>query len=179
METVSEALAARFLALLEVHVSQLTVRGRKATGLCPFHDDRKPSFSADLEKLVWYCFPCARGGGVKDLALALGEPWGTARINIYERARFAVQSRRREVTNKARAILSRRKDERDDLLWAAWREANEAAFVAANFLGFFFRHPNRAVEFWRLDKAAEAEYADAIWQKMLIEQRHAGEGSRG
>jgi hypothetical protein len=45
ISTDSVALSDRFLASLEAHVSRLTVRGRKATGLCPLHADRSPSFA--------------------------------------------------------------------------------------------------------------------------------------
>lgn len=43
---------------------QLKTRGRKATGLCPFHSERTPSFSVDLERGLWYCFGCSEGGSV-------------------------------------------------------------------------------------------------------------------
>ncbi len=36
--------------------------GRKLTGRCPFHDDKKNSFSADLQTGKWNCFTEGRGG---------------------------------------------------------------------------------------------------------------------
>src|SRR5262249_21391448 len=69
-------LASIFQDLLERHVSQLRIRGLRATGLALCHDDRHPSFSANLERCVWFCFTCNRGGGVRDFALLVGEPWG-------------------------------------------------------------------------------------------------------
>ncbi|MBI3302168.1 MAG: hypothetical protein HYZ72_08860, partial [Deltaproteobacteria bacterium] len=65
----------RFLALLERCVGKLRVAGNKATGLAPCHDDRNPSFSADLDRCLWYCHACARGGGVKAFAELVGERW--------------------------------------------------------------------------------------------------------
>ncbi len=64
---------ARFLELLQRHVRGLHIRGNRATGLCPCHDDHHPSFSADLARCFWYCFAMARGGGVKAFAALLGE----------------------------------------------------------------------------------------------------------
>ena len=75
MDKTNDALSIRFLTLLKTHVPRFSIRGKKATGLCPFRAENTPSFSADLERGVFYCFGCGKGGGVKDFALAVGEPW--------------------------------------------------------------------------------------------------------
>ncbi|HEX8066453.1 MAG TPA: DNA primase [Thermoleophilaceae bacterium] len=36
--------------------------GTKWTGLCPFHDERTPSFSVDAEHKLYHCFGCGEGG---------------------------------------------------------------------------------------------------------------------
>ena len=36
--------------------------GTRYTGLCPFHDEKTPSFSVDAEKGFYYCFGCQQGG---------------------------------------------------------------------------------------------------------------------
>ena len=36
--------------------------GGSYTGLCPFHDERTPSFSVNAEKKVFYCFGCGESG---------------------------------------------------------------------------------------------------------------------
>ncbi len=41
---------------------RLTRRGRRSTGLCPFHKEKTPSFSVDGETGLFYCFGCHRGG---------------------------------------------------------------------------------------------------------------------
>lgn len=38
------------------------ITGDQLIGVCPFHDDRKESFSADLKTGKWYCFAEGRGG---------------------------------------------------------------------------------------------------------------------
>lgn len=41
---------------------QLQKRGREWWALCPFHEERTPSFAANQEKGVWHCHGCLRGG---------------------------------------------------------------------------------------------------------------------
>jgi DNA primase len=36
--------------------------GSRWTGLCPFHDERTPSFSVDAERKLYHCFGCGAGG---------------------------------------------------------------------------------------------------------------------
>ncbi len=43
---------------------KLRRRGRKYQGLCPFHDEKTPSFSVDPDKGLYYCFGCHQGGDV-------------------------------------------------------------------------------------------------------------------
>ncbi|WP_295747540.1 DNA primase [uncultured Limosilactobacillus sp.] len=43
---------------------QLRPAGKSLMGLCPFHDERTPSFSVDEKKQLFYCFSCHRGGNV-------------------------------------------------------------------------------------------------------------------
>ena len=42
----------------------LKQRGREFVGLCPFHDDSKPSMSVVPAKQIFHCFACGTGGGV-------------------------------------------------------------------------------------------------------------------
>lgn len=38
--------------------------GRNFTGLCPFHQEKTPSFTVNREKQIFYCFGCGEGGNV-------------------------------------------------------------------------------------------------------------------
>ncbi len=40
----------------------LRKRGKDYLGLCPFHNEKSPSFSVSQEKQVYYCFGCGMGG---------------------------------------------------------------------------------------------------------------------
>lgn len=43
---------------------QLRRRGRTLTGLCPFHNEKTPSFHIYVENQSFYCFGCGAGGDV-------------------------------------------------------------------------------------------------------------------
>jgi len=45
------------------HVS-LTRKGREFVGLCPFHDDHRPSLSVSPQKQIFKCWSCGAGGDV-------------------------------------------------------------------------------------------------------------------
>lgn len=40
----------------------LTRRGANFMGLCPFHNERTPSFSVNRQRNFCYCFSCKKGG---------------------------------------------------------------------------------------------------------------------
>jgi DNA primase len=40
----------------------LKKKGRNYWGLCPFHEEKTPSFSVDAENGLYYCFGCKEGG---------------------------------------------------------------------------------------------------------------------
>jgi len=42
----------------------LKKRGKEFLGLCPFHDDKKPSLNVSPSKQIFKCFACGAGGGV-------------------------------------------------------------------------------------------------------------------
>ena len=43
---------------------KLTRRGSSYFGLCPFHNEKTPSFSVTPSKQMYYCFGCGAGGNV-------------------------------------------------------------------------------------------------------------------
>ncbi len=43
---------------------RLKKRGKRWEGLCPFHEEKTPSFSVDAEHGLYYCFGCHQGGDV-------------------------------------------------------------------------------------------------------------------
>jgi len=43
---------------------QLGKKGRNFFGLCPFHDEKSPSFSVNPDRQIYHCFGCGVGGNV-------------------------------------------------------------------------------------------------------------------
>ena len=48
---------------------KLTRRGREHTGLCPFHNEKTPSFTVNEDKGFYHCFGCSAHGGAIDFVI--------------------------------------------------------------------------------------------------------------
>jgi DNA primase len=60
------------------HVT-LQRRGARFWGLCPFHQEKSPSFTVTPDKGVFYCFGCHKGGTVFDFVMEVEKvPWRDA-----------------------------------------------------------------------------------------------------
>ena len=60
---------ADFAAVLEHYGVELRGTGPQRTALCPFHRERKGSFSANLDKRIFQCFGCDAKGNVIDFVM--------------------------------------------------------------------------------------------------------------
>lgn len=61
VERVKEA--SDIVEVISAH-TDLRRSGTRFTGLCPFHDERSPSFSVDPQEKLYHCFGCGVGGDV-------------------------------------------------------------------------------------------------------------------
>jgi len=50
------------VALAEAKGIRMKKNGQSFFGLCPFHNDKNPSFSVTPSKNEWHCFGCGKGG---------------------------------------------------------------------------------------------------------------------
>jgi DNA primase len=55
---------ARIDEVVRDYVTLKNAGGGSMKGLCPFHDERTPSFHVTPSRGMWYCFGCAEGGDV-------------------------------------------------------------------------------------------------------------------
>jgi DNA primase len=61
VEQVKEA--ADIIEVISAH-TELRRSGERWTGLCPFHEERSPSFSVDAHQGLYHCFGCGVGGDI-------------------------------------------------------------------------------------------------------------------
>lgn len=50
---------------------KLERKGRRYFGLCPFHNEKSPSFSVEPAKQFFYCFGCNKGGSVIQFIMSI------------------------------------------------------------------------------------------------------------
>lgn len=55
--------AADIIDIISTHV-HLKKRGKNFIGLCPFHQEKTPSFTVSDDKQIYHCFGCGAGGNV-------------------------------------------------------------------------------------------------------------------
>ena len=55
--------AADIVEVISAH-TDLRRQGARYVGLCPFHDERTPSFSVEPTEKLYHCFGCGVGGDV-------------------------------------------------------------------------------------------------------------------
>lgn len=69
MEIIDQIRQAADIVEIASLYTSLTRRGRKHVGLCPFHSEKDPSFTVDMEKQLFHCFGCGIGGDVFTLVM--------------------------------------------------------------------------------------------------------------
>ena len=74
------------LALVGQYVA-LKKRGGRYVGLCPFHQEKTPSFGVDPQKGFWHCFGCGKGGDAFNFLMEIEHlDFGEALERLAERA---------------------------------------------------------------------------------------------
>lgn len=94
----------------------LTRRGANYMGLCPFHNERTPSFSVNRRRNFCYCFSCHKGGSPVNFIM---EKEGISYHDalLYLAAKYGIKVEERELTDEER----QQQTEREGLSIAAER----------------------------------------------------------
>lgn len=121
------------LAVIRESVPTLKRRGRSFVGLCPFHQEKTPSFHVNPDRGFFHCFGCQEAGSVIDFVMKLeGATFPEAVRSLAERAGISVEEER----GAERSVQDRLKKQKD--------EQYNANQVAAHFYEEQLRaHPLR------------------------------------
>jgi DNA primase len=147
--------------------------GDRFMGLCPFHEERTPSFSVDPREKLYYCFGCEAGGdvfrfvqekeglGFPEAVEALGERYGVEVERESEDPR-AEEARKRRA--RLGELLERTAQFYANYLWDSKEAAKARDYLASRGLG---------------DEALRGfgvGYAPSAWDQVLTRGQRAGFG---
>ena len=86
---------ARIDEVVSQYVTLRNAGGGSQKGLCPFHDEKSPSFNVNPTRQFWHCFGCGEGGDVFNFLMKID---GLSFVEAVERLaeKYGVQLRREE-----------------------------------------------------------------------------------
>ncbi|MEH2165211.1 MAG: DNA primase [Nostoc sp.] len=87
----------------------LRKRGKDFVGLCPFHDEKSPSFTVSQTKQMYYCFGCQSGGNAIKFVMELGKrSFADVVLDLARRYQVPVQTLEPEQRQELQRQLSLR-----------------------------------------------------------------------
>ncbi|HEV2813699.1 MAG TPA: DNA primase [Solirubrobacteraceae bacterium] len=140
-------------------------------GLCPFHDERTPSFGIDPVKKLYHCFGCGAGG---DAINFVRETEGVDFVGAIELLadRYGVElqvaeedpqeARRRAERQRLFSLLDRTASYYERVLWEAPEAASARAYLESRGLS------RESLEKFRVG------YSPSAWDRVMMASRRAG-----
>ena len=162
--------AADIVEVISAH-TDLRRAGARYTGLCPFHDERTPSFSVDAQEKLYHCFGCGVGGdvikfveekdglGFAEAVELLADRYG---VEIEREQEDPRAEARRQQRRRLEQLLERVAAYYASFLWEAPEAARAREYLAARGLG------EEAL------RAFGVGYAPSAWDKILVRGQQAG-----
>lgn len=87
----------------------LKKRGKDYVGLCPFHDEKTPSFSVSVHKQLYYCFGCGEGGNAIRFLMEVGKKsFSDVVFELAKRYQVPIKTLRHEQRKELQRQLSLR-----------------------------------------------------------------------
>jgi DNA primase len=163
--------AVDFVELVSARTELRRAGPARMEGLCPFHDERTPSFGIDPAQKVYHCFGCQASGDVftfvqetegvdfKGALELLAERYGVELQREQEDPREAEKRKRRE---RLLELLKRTTAYYERYLWESSEAAKAREYLAGRGLG---------EEVLREFKVG---YAPSAWDRVLLASRHGG-----
>ncbi|NJN57686.1 MAG: DNA primase [Leptolyngbyaceae cyanobacterium SL_5_9] len=151
----------------------LRKRGKDFTGLCPFHDDKSPSFSVSPGKQFYYCFSCGAGGNAIKFLMELGKrSFSDVVLDLAKRYQVSVQTLEPAQRQELQRQLSLR-DQLYEILALTARFYEHALCQAQGEAALtYLREARRLSE--ETIQQFQLGYAPAGWQTLygyLVEQK--------
>ncbi len=162
--------AADIVEVISAH-TDLRRQGVRWVGLCPFHEERTPSFSVEAQEKLYHCFGCGVGG---DVIKFVEEKEGVGFAEAVELLadRYGVELEREQEDPRAEARRQQRRRleqllERTSAFYAAYlwdsKEAGKAReYLAERGLGE------------QVLRDFGVGYAPSAWDKILVRGQQAG-----
>jgi len=69
MEIIDQIKQAANIIEIASQYTNIIKRGKSHIGLCPFHSEKTPSFTLDIERQLYHCFGCGAGGDIFTLVM--------------------------------------------------------------------------------------------------------------
>ena len=170
-ETVERVKDAADIVEIVSAYTELRRAGDRYTGLCPFHDERTPSFSVNLRDKLYYCFGCEAGGdvfrfvqekeglGFPEAVEALAERYGVELQRDTEDPR-AEEARKRRA--RLGELLERTAQFFATYLWESAEAAKARAYLQTRGLSD------------EVLRAFGVGYAPSAWDQVLTRGQRAG-----
>jgi DNA primase len=163
--------AVDFLELVSARTELRRAGPARYEGLCPFHDERSPSFGIDPTQKVYYCFGCQASGDVftfvqetegvdfRGALELLAERYG---VELQLEAEDPEDLERRKRRERLLELLSRTASYYERFLW----ESEEAGHAREYLKG-------RGLEEGML-REFRVGYAPSAWDRVLLASRRGG-----
>lgn len=134
---------------------KLHAKGREYVGLCPFHDDHKPSMYVVPAKQIYHCFSCGAGGNALDFVINFHK------MEFLDALKFLAERGNVELT--ARRTTASTSDASGESTRAELLNAN--AF-ALDFFRLLLKHPEQGAEARRMIQ--RRGFSDEIVERFQI-----------
>lgn len=151
----------------------LKKRGREYVGLCPFHEEKSPSFTVSPAKQMYYCFGCGAGGnGIKFLMEVGKQSFGEVVFDLARRYQIPIKTLAAEQRQELEQKLSLKE------------QLYEIMAVAVSFYQHALSQPQgeKALDYLKVQRQLTAEtittfqlgYSPEGWETLyryLVEQK--------
>jgi DNA primase len=162
--------AADIVEVISAH-TDLRRQGTRWVGLCPFHEERTPSFSVDAQEKLYHCFGCGVGGDtIKFVEEKEGLGFAEAVELLADRYGVELEREREDPRAEARRQQRRRLGElldRTAAFYASYLWESDEATKAREYL------QERGLGEEAL-RAFGVGYAPSAWDKVLLRGQRAG-----